>query len=328
MNSSKHVFIKQEGISALAKTLLQQMKEDQHALQFKSWKTHPLNPKVANEQALDWIFVVDALNFSFWTPSNDVKFMVRYGNEEHTGYWSLCAAVNRALDDGVPITSAEYCKNITEAQAAHIFRSDSQTEIPMLKERVTVLRDIGSVLMDEFGGKFANCVTRANGCAQALMRLIVNHFPCFKDEGLFNGQQVSFYKRAQILVADTWACFEGIGHGHFVDIDTITMFADYRIPQTLVYFGAISYSDQLMKLLEDDHMFNSGDVMEMEIRAGSIWAVELLAVEMNKLMLNDPELIGRKVNAILLDHYLWDYRRAHDDKTRHIPYHKIRCIFY
>lgn len=40
--------------------------------------------------------------------------------------------------------------------------------------------------------------------------------------------QVSFYKRAQILVADIWACFEGKSYGEFHDIDTITMFADYR----------------------------------------------------------------------------------------------------
>lgn len=39
---------------------------------------------------------------------------------------------------------------------------------------------------------------------------------------------VAFYKRAQILIADIWACFEGQGLGNFSDIDTITMFADYR----------------------------------------------------------------------------------------------------
>lgn len=33
------------------------------------------------------------------------------------------------------------------------------------------------------------------------------------------------YKRAQILVADLWACFDGEGYGRFSDIDNITMFA-------------------------------------------------------------------------------------------------------
>jgi hypothetical protein len=39
---------------------------------------------------------------------------------------------------------------------------------------------------------------------------------------------VSLHKRAQILIGDIWACFQGEGLGAFDDIDTITMFADYR----------------------------------------------------------------------------------------------------
>jgi len=39
---------------------------------------------------------------------------------------------------------------------------------------------------------------------------------------------VAMYKRAQILIGDIWACFRGQDLGQFNDIDTITMFADYR----------------------------------------------------------------------------------------------------
>lgn len=39
---------------------------------------------------------------------------------------------------------------------------------------------------------------------------------------------VAIYKRAQILIADIWSSFRGTGFGEFCDIDTITMFADYR----------------------------------------------------------------------------------------------------
>ncbi len=42
---------------------------------------------------------------------------------------------------------------------------------------------------------------------------------------------MKLYKRAQILVADLWAAFRGRSYGAFVDIDSITMFADYRVPQ-------------------------------------------------------------------------------------------------
>ena len=39
---------------------------------------------------------------------------------------------------------------------------------------------------------------------------------------------VLILKRAQILVADIWGCYQGQGLGQFDDIDELTMFADYR----------------------------------------------------------------------------------------------------
>lgn len=34
-------------------------------------------------------------------------------------------------------------------------------------------------------------------------------------------------------------------------MDWITMFADYRIPQALVYLGVLRYSDELMQALKN-----------------------------------------------------------------------------
>lgn len=39
---------------------------------------------------------------------------------------------------------------------------------------------------------------------------------------------VSYLKRAQIFAADVWHRFGGQDYGEFHDIDTLTMFADYR----------------------------------------------------------------------------------------------------
>lgn len=94
------------------------------------------------------------------------------------------------------------------------------------------------------------------------------------------GCKVAFYKRAQILIADTWACCGGEGYGEFHDIDTITMFADYRIPQALAWFGALEYSKSLRSVLDDsNHSFKSGDAQEVEIRGGCIYAVDLVVEE-------------------------------------------------
>lgn len=61
---------------------------------------------------------------------------------------------------------------------------------------------------------------------------------------------VSFYKRAQILIGDIWACYKGCDLGEFNDIDFITMFADYRVPQVLLHFGAMRYSNPLLSTLQ------------------------------------------------------------------------------
>lgn len=63
--------------------------------------------------------------------------------------------------------------------------------------------------------------------------------------------QVHFYKRAQIFVADLWGAFHGVGLGQFDDIDQLTMFADYRVPQMLYGLGVLVYNQDLVDKIEN-----------------------------------------------------------------------------
>lgn len=119
------------------------------AYDIKQWKQHELHPNVANNAAVDWIFVVDTLNFSFWTEEADVskKYIVLYKDKHYTGYWALCAAMNRAMDEGIPITSPAYYSDITDAQLAYIFRGANEQKIPLLEERAKILRETGEALI-------------------------------------------------------------------------------------------------------------------------------------------------------------------------------------
>jgi hypothetical protein len=183
--------------------------------------------------------------------------------------------------------------------------------------------------LSEFEGDWKQIVARANGSAMALVELVTKHFTSYDDKCEFEGRQVYFRKRAQILVADIWACFEGTGFGAFSDIDAVTMFADYRVPQSLVYFGAMKYSDRLLKLLADNPFLERGSREECEIRAASIWSVELTRRRAEELL---KERIDYKLdspfNAIVIDFYLWDYAKAFSSKMDHIPIHKTLTIFY
>ncbi|XP_074645142.1 queuosine 5'-phosphate N-glycosylase/hydrolase-like isoform X2 [Tubulanus polymorphus] len=257
------------------------------------------------------------------TEDESKRFVIEYKGQRYTGYWSLCAVINRALDDGIPMTDPKFYCQVTENELAHIFRSDSPYSIPLLDKRLKVLHEAGQKLVQKYDGSFVNVLKKAEQSAQDLMKLVASEFQSYNDTATYQGNKVAFYKRAQILIADIWACFEGEGLGKFHDIDTITMFADYRIPQVLAYFEVLEYSEELMNKLKKNEVLVSGSQLEVELRGSSIQAVELLAKEMKRIA--RP---GKTMNAVMIDHYIWDYRREHCNDLRHIPYHKIRCIYY
>lgn len=93
---SKDVFVVESEISIAAEKVCARMKEQKYS--FTSWKEWPLHPKAMDESALNWIFVVDTLNFSFWLPSNHPQFRVKYKDAIYEDYEALCACINRALE--------------------------------------------------------------------------------------------------------------------------------------------------------------------------------------------------------------------------------------
>lgn len=327
--TSKDVKINDSGIQAIAKLMYQKAKTDTYSI--KSWKEdHELNPQTASKQSVDWVFVADTLNFSFWSDDESKKFTVNYKGKDYTGYWSWIAALNKALDKGINLTDPNVYASITKEELKAILKSDSDIDIPLLDDRLEVLQEAGKVLLKKYDGSFVNCVEKCEKSAQTLLKLVVNDFPSYCDTAEYNGKTVAFYKRAQILIADIWGCFEGQSYGEFYDIDSVTMFADYRIPQALLYFDALEYSKELKEYLESGKRLKTGDRYEVEIRGCSIWATELVCEETKKLLQNDEDCKDKIMNSILIDHFLWDFRREQmdNDKMKAIPFHRIRCMYY
>ena len=117
------------------------------------------------------------------------------------------------------------------------------------------------------------------------------------------------------------ACFEGQKWGEFRDIDHVTMFADYRVPQALLALDLLTYSDELMQYLQKDGRLEPGEEREVEIRGCSIWSVELLRKEIARLVPSE-----KAPTAIVLDFFLWDYAKESDLSA--FPIHKTRSVFY
>ncbi|KAJ3322183.1 hypothetical protein HDV06_003243 [Boothiomyces sp. JEL0866] len=340
----QHVKINTDQIEIAADQILEKMIELQYDI--TQWKKHALHPKSLDETSLNWIFVMDLLNFSFWNERSERKrFQVTLGNQTYTGYWSLCAAMKRALNEGIPITSPSFYADCTRDELRWCFRTEEGCDdMPLLETRIDMLQKAGKILLD-YGG-FKKIVVESNHSGQDLIRNVIELFgDLFDDTVLYKGRRVSLHKRAQILVADIWGCFEGQSYGYFHDISSITMFADYRVPQGLLYFKLLEYSPELLSVLhkhqthhespDSDIQLNAGNMLkrgeeyEVEIRGASIHCVELLVETLKRKIQDNPGKYQMDmVNAIIVDFYLWDISKEMEVQMKHLPYHRIRSIYY
>ena len=99
-DNSIDVAINMHGTKAAAAHIWHRMQEKQYSC--KTWAEHELHPKTKDKSTVDFIFTMDLLNFCFWSDSSepDQRFCVEYRDRKYRGYWSLVAALQRALEEG------------------------------------------------------------------------------------------------------------------------------------------------------------------------------------------------------------------------------------
>nr|CAD2179711.1 unnamed protein product [Meloidogyne enterolobii] len=279
------------------------------------------HPKSADKAAVDWIFFMDSINFSFWPDGEINHWEITHNGTTQSGYFGVCVAINRALENGIPLTSADYMANIDEKIVKEIFQGDRDVSIPLLNKRMEMIRENGKILNECFN----------------LLQLIIENFPNFRDFAEYRGRKVSFLKRAQILVADVYSCLQGKdSNANFNDINKLTMFADYRVPQALAYLNVLEYGNGLLENLKNNKLLKCGGEEEVQIRGFSIEACELILDEIKNICETRKNSINRetfeKLNnftCVDVDVWLWLWRRANAQKIEEsVPFHKCRTIFY
>jgi Potential Queuosine, Q, salvage protein family len=99
-NNSIDVAIDSSSTKLAANTIHSLMQAKQYSTE--AWSAHDLHPKAKDESTLNFIFTMDLLNFSFWSEkSEEDRFAVEYRGKRWTGYWSLVACLQRAIDEGM-----------------------------------------------------------------------------------------------------------------------------------------------------------------------------------------------------------------------------------
>lgn len=307
----EHVAINEESLNDFVQNLL----KDKNALKFPKWsESHFDANSVPFETLLRYLFVIDTLNYCFW---------------KNTGFEYYCLAKNlyNTLKEKKSFFEIENLIKMTPEQLKeNIFKCD----FCLLNERARMIREVFIIIKNEYNGLCYNFVKECNKDAIKLVKKIIDNFCCFRDQAIYNGEQIFFYKRAQILVSDIYLAYLDIKEAkknneendiiNFTknSISQLTMFADYRVPQILRAKGILKYDEYLKDLVDNKKELPHGSKEEIEIRASTIQSVEKIK---NLLKKN-----GKDAMSIEIDVYLWEEGEKIKDKVE--PHHRTLSIFY
>ncbi|MFI5272263.1 MAG: queuosine salvage family protein [Ktedonobacterales bacterium] len=271
-------------------------------------------PRTAN-----WVLLLDALNFCFWGEPGQPRWRVAWRDQSLDGYAALAAALIHAVEAGEPLWDAAYLAQLDEPALRAILQPEAGSpEIPLFEARLANTREVGSVLLAHFGGQFTAAIEAAGHSAPALALLLAREFPSFRDVAQWHGHEIPLLKRAQICVADLHAAFDGREWGAFPDLAELTAFADYKLPQLLRRAGVLVYAPRLAATVDAELLIAPNTEEEVEIRAATIWAVELLRRALARHGVERP--------ASAIDYRLWEESQTKLPGEQ--PYHRTRTIYY
>ncbi len=316
VEQGENVWIYRERLEELARSWAQgrEMDEDLDAALWN--EQYHFNDNT--ERTVNWVLLLDALNFCFWAEKGQPRWQIEYQGKTLNGYWAEAASLKRAVEEGIALWDAQYLSSISNQDLAHILRGkEGSPPIPLFERRLENAREVGRVLLERYEGQFARLIEQAGGSAPRLAALLAEHFSSFHDVATYRGKEVRFYKRAQICAADLYGTFGGKNWGAFSDIERLTAFADYKLPQVLRYYGVLEYSPVLAVRVDNEELLPAGSEEEVEIRAATIWASELLGREMARQ--------GQPMTPAAIDQRLW---LLGQNVPAMRPYHRTRTIYY
>ena len=286
------------------------------------------------EKSAFYILLLDTLNFSFWPDDpNNQRWQVPYKGEMVDGYYALAASLTKAFRGETQVgilnrsydRSYQFLSSRAPESLEKVFTTDGHGPIPLLFERAKAADELGEGTLRRtsvnyhYTGTIFTWLEEAKNSAVRLALMLARDLSSFNDVAPYKGREIHFFKRAQIAANDLYGAFGGQGVGAFHDIDKLTIFADYKLPQVLRHYGALVYSPALAQIVDRYTLILPGDPREVEIRAATIIACERL-----RNLLAERGIVAR---ATQIDWKLW-YMGQAAKKEGMLPYHRTRTIYY
>ena len=273
-------------------------------------------PKTATEeQQIALAIVYNSINFCYW---GEPKWGVQINGNFYDGSSGMLRAVKKAIENGFNLLDPKYLKDLSEDDLAKILKGN--VEIPLFQKRLDLLRELGKNLLEKYEGIFKNVVEKAGGEAVKIVEMLASDFPkVFNDIANYHGQEVKFYKRAQLVPAHLFDLSKfGLISISLKGYNELTAFADYKVPQLLRKFGILEYTNELASKIDNKVEIPIGSDEEIEIRANTIWAIELATKILREKF---PQANAAKVDGIF---WFKGQIKSPDDK----PYHRTKTIWY
>jgi len=316
---SNHAWINREQVAHVCPQLLAYYSPTLEPVWYDRFHFHD-----GTERTVNWLLLLDALNFCFWAEKGKPRWRIDYQGEILDGYWAEAASLTRAVEEGIALWDAEYLSTMSRKDLAYVFRPIKGADgsvgemIPLFDARLAHVHEVGRVLLDQYSGQFTHAIEKAQGSAVNLALLLAQEFTSFRDVAVYHDKHIRFLKRSQICVADLYAAFSGQRWGAFTDLDKLTIFADYKLPQVLRHLGVLEYAPGLAQSIDNQELLQPGGEEEVALRAATIWACELLRREMSHLS-------GYAITAVEVDQLLWHLGQNSAEMR---PYHRTRTIYY
>ena len=261
---------------------------------------------------LAFLLVLDSINFG----SGYFPYLRKRSGM--SGYFTIASSLHDFYLANGPL-AADQLAAITLEDCMRIFGQDPANKVirELMTHFAAALNQLGRYLLSHFRGSFAGLVEAAGSSAGSLLHLL-KQMPYFKDVVPYNGREVPFFKRAQIIAADLALAFKGLKWGHFHDLDQLTIFADNLVPHVLRMDGILSYEASLLARINSQTLITPGSAEEVEIRACAVHAVELIKNAICKA--------GQSVSSWQLDNFFWN--RGQNPYYKAVPRHRSRTVFY
>jgi hypothetical protein len=280
----------------------------------------PMFPKGNDRETISYFLVGNAINFAFTNLKTGVKFSTENSEgKKMEGAFAMWTCLMKALDTDIPILRGDYLRKLDEDKLNQIF--EGNIEMPMIEERVAILREIGQVLVRSYGGDPYRTAVNLEGYdnGRSLADRLVRNFPtAFRDEWQHRTGPVYFEKRAQLAAGMIVGRFQQERKFGNQDADDLTVFADYQLPKALRGLEILQYVPSLADKVDTQQPLTVGSDEEIEIRAFTVQVGNMLVKAVNDLTHHTDsfDLGSNHINALHMDFKLWSEGRK-DKKSYH-----------